>query len=242
MSLTLAQLSDPEQELSLQDALALGLRSKQRFAEAETDAERRGLAMHYVSCLLRVVQAIAGPEVLTLAYGPDPAPDAPRSDHIGHMRTRLRVAARLFSDVGEAGSQSSLAALDAELWAISQGDTPRLLARLPGAHGVNADDARKVELKTRALGWERVLFAMDPGPVRSRAAKSRREVEAAYRMGQLRDWRSQVERRLGPDVLASFLSIVEAGLDPHFRVSSREEALNRMRADAAAAHGAKTFE
>lgn len=204
-------------------------REKANFDQAPIES-REGAARSLFIAATHLLADCLGEYALSTLYGKDPTDDAPTSEHLTTLASRLFSLSHVFVNYDRTAKSSLDAACD-ELRAIAGGDTPRLFAAQKGKQGLNNNHYRLAQHKLRALVWERFLQAQG-----NSAGDAQNAVASAFGApwGTIYRWREPVAKYLGQDRIEKAMRDAERGLSSEIGVvRSADQAIQRM-----AEHGA----
>lgn len=184
--------------------------AKKRYeTKGVADADRSGAAREMLDCMLSATAVFVGKEAMRLVYGSDPTPGANRSEHLARLWFRLEAAENLFADVQDKSAPSSITALREEVLAVSNGEKPRLMAKVSNRKGTYRCDM----LRLRALGWEAYLrkTGMSAGQAQDLIKEG-----FGVTWPAIFGWKDKLRQSLGEENVDLYLYMAERGLDVHY--------------------------
>lgn len=189
---------------------------------------KRKIAATLVYAGVQALRNLVGDDALASAYGIDPDPAAPRSEHLQRLASRLSLARQMFASADDAAQSSMLSAFD-EINAIAAGDEPRLFGQLSPAPGEKprTNAHRMASHRLKILRWYE--FLLTTGQEKGKARNLIWEI-FGVEWGTLSKWPAIVRRELGEERYRRAMRQAQA-LQDLLMPYSLDEAKRRMAKD-----------
>ena len=178
------------------DNLAEAMLKKEAFLSPDNTGDREEQAREILTMLLGMVGKLAGPEVLTAAYGTFKPGD--RAGTLHAIAGRSHLVSALFARLPEDGA--SFLSIASEALAIKKGDNPLLFARLDGRKSA----MRFARARLGAVLWIEYLTGRGMASPEIHGLISYWYAIQGDTVGR---WAKQVSSKLGADYVKYFMKI-----------------------------------